>query len=49
MIFQMASIYILPLLIGSDGIWLSVLMAEALSAVMAFGLLGTDGKKYFSR
>ena len=49
MIFQMASIFILPLLIGSDGIWLSVLMAEALSVVMAFLILRTGVKKYFSR
>ena len=48
MLFQLASIFILPMLIGSDGIWLSVLIAEALSAIMAFLFLGTGGKKYFS-
>lgn len=36
LLFQMAMVFILPILIGNNGIWLSMLAAEILSAIVAF-------------
>ena len=36
LVFQMAMVFVLPMLIGSNGIWLSVLAAEILAVIVAF-------------
>ena len=35
LVFQMAAVFLLPLLMGNDGIWLSVVLAEGLSLIVA--------------
>lgn len=46
LIFQLASILILPKLIGVDGIWLAIIVAEALSFILTIIMFIANKKKY---
>lgn len=46
LVFQIAMIYILPIIFGIDGIWLAVAFAEALSLIISIIFLITNKKKY---
>lgn len=39
LVFQIAAVLILPMLLGINGIWLSIVVAELLSLAVTFGLL----------
>lgn len=45
-VFQIVTVFILPLFLGLDGIWLSMVMAELLAAVMAIVFIIGNKKKY---
>lgn len=45
-VFQVLSVLLLPLLIGSDGIWFSIVLADALSLFASFIFLRLMKKKY---
>lgn len=45
-LFQSASVILFPLIWGVDGIWLSLIIAEAMSAMLTFLLLVLNRKKY---
>ena len=46
LVFQMAMVFVLPMLIGAGGIWLSVLVAEILAVIVAFLFALKNRKKY---
>jgi Na+-driven multidrug efflux pump len=47
LVFQIAAIYVLPLLVnGIDGIWLSLVVAEVLAALLTVAFLVANRKKY---
>ncbi len=46
MVFQIASVLILPLIMGIDGIWLSIVIAEAMSALITVVFMTAKKKKY---
>lgn len=46
LVFQIAAVMLLPLIWELDGIWLSIVVAEALAVVVAVGLLYMKRKKY---
>ena len=46
LVFQLAMIFVMPLLIGNDGIWLSMIAAEILSVIVAFGFVVKNRNKY---
>ena len=46
LVFQMAAVLILPLILGLDGIWLSVVVAELLAFTLGFIFLFAFRKKY---
>lgn len=46
MVFQLVSVFVLPMLIGSNGIWLSVIVAEIFAVVVAISFLIKNRKKY---
>lgn len=46
LVFQIAAVMLLPLILELNGIWLSVVVAEALAVVVAAGLLYMKRKKY---
>ena len=46
LIFQVISILILPKLVGINGIWLSILVAEVLSLIVSIMCLIKNKKKY---
>ena len=46
LIFQLASILILPKLIGVDGIWLAIIVAESLSFILTIIMFIANKKKY---
>ena len=47
LVFELGCVFILPLILGIDGIWMAVNMAEVfavmLSAILVFGLRGRYG------
>ena len=45
-VFQLLCIFITPLILGSDYIWLSVLFSETLSIIVAIIFVIKYGKKY---
>lgn len=45
-VFQMSSVFILPLIMGMDGIWVSIIIAEFLSMVMTITFIFIKRKKY---
>ena len=46
LVFQISMIYILPLILGINGIWFAVVVAEVLSLVVSGAFLITKRKKY---
>jgi len=46
LVFQLSAVFILPMLIGNNGIWLSVVLAEILSVITAIIFLKVNSKKY---
>lgn len=45
-VFQVGTILVLPLILGVEGIWFSIVLAELLSMIVAVILLITQRKKY---
>ena len=46
LVFQVAAVFLLPLLLDADGIWLSLVVAEALTVVVTCGFFAAKRKKY---
>lgn len=46
LVFETAAIIILPFIFGIDGIWISVVLAECMAAVIAFALMAWKRKVY---
>lgn len=46
LLFQIVAIFVLPLIFGINGIWMSVVVAEALSLIVTAVFLITQRKKY---
>lgn len=46
LLFQIVSIFVLPLILGINGIWLSVVAAEFMSLIVTIVFLRTQRKKY---
>lgn len=46
LVFQMGAVFLLPVMIGNNGIWLSVVFAELLSITVAIIFLKGNAKKY---
>ena len=46
LVFQCASVLLLPLLLGVDGIWLAISVAEALALAVTVGLLAANRRVY---
>ena len=46
LLFQIAFIFLLPLIWGIDGIWLAVVLAEVVTLFFSLGFLITNRKKY---
>lgn len=46
LLFQIISIFVLPLILGINGIWLSVVVAEFMSLIVTTVFLRTQRKKY---
>ena len=46
MVFQLAAVFILPLIMGVDGIWVSIIIAEFLAASMTVILIMAFEKRY---
>ena len=46
LVFQTASVLLLPLVMGVDGIWLSVIVAETLALMVSISLIFIKRKKY---
>lgn len=46
LVFQVAAVILLPMLLGINGIWLSVAVAESLTLVLTVVFLVTNKKKY---
>lgn len=46
LVFQIAMIFVLPLLLGLNGIWLAVVVAEVLALIVSSMLLALNNKKY---
>ena len=46
LVFQVAAVLIFPLIWGVDGIWLSIVAAEALAAAVTAAFLWVLRKKY---
>lgn len=46
LVFQVLSVMVLPVLLGVNGIWLAVVVAEVLSLAVTAGFLAGNGKRY---
>ena len=46
LVFQITMIFVLPAIIGIDGIWLAVVVAEALALIVSIVFLKINKKKY---
>lgn len=46
LIFQIAAVIILPLILGTDGIWLSIVIAEVMAVVVTVIFMAGKRKKY---
>ena len=46
MVFQIAAVLILPLVLGVDGIWWSIAVAEGMAVLLTFLFLKIKQKKY---
>ena len=45
-VFQVAAVLLLPLLLGIDGIWYSIVVAELCAALLTLGCLAANRKRY---
>ena len=48
LLFQVATLLLLPLIFGLNGIWMSIVVAELIAIVVTIGLLVAKRKKYIS-
>ena len=48
MLFQCAAVLLLPILLGLDGVWLSIVTAEVCTAAVTVTFFVTQRKRYFS-
>ena len=46
LVFQVSAVFLLPLLLGLDGIWLAVVAAELLALVVTVVFFAAKRKKY---
>ena len=46
LVFQLAAVFVLPLIMGVDGIWVSIIIAEFLAALMTIILITAFEKRY---
>ncbi len=46
LVFQIVCIYVLPLFLGLDGIWLATVVAEALSFVLTVVMFAANKNRY---
>ena len=46
LVFQVTAVFVLPELIGLDGIWLSVVVAEIMAVIVTAVLIIAKRKKY---
>lgn len=46
LIFQVSMIFVLPLILGLNGLWLAVVVAEFLSLLLSLGFMFKNSKKY---
>lgn len=46
LLFQMIAVLVLPLILGLDGIWMSIVVAELVALVVTISLLIANRKKY---
>ena len=46
LVFQLGSVFVLPLIVGVDGIWFSIIVAEFLSMVMTIIFISARRRKY---
>ena len=46
LVFQTAAVLLLPLLWGIDGVWISIVVAEAMAVVISAVFLGIRQKDY---
>lgn len=46
LVFQLAAVFILPLIMGVDGIWVSIIFAEVCCTIMTITLIIVNKKKY---
>ena len=46
LVFQISCVYVLPLIMGVDGIWVSIIVAEFLAMVMTISFIIIKRKKY---
>lgn len=46
LVFPVIAVFTLPLLMGTDGIWLSIVVAEGLAAIVTFALLIAKRKRF---
>lgn len=46
LLFQIVAVLLLPIIIGIDGVWLAIVVAEAVTLVMALLLLWWNNKEY---
>lgn len=49
LLFQCAAVMLLPLVLGVDGIWLSIVAAEVCTAAVTLSFFLTQRKRYFSK
>ena len=46
MVFEIAAVFVLPILLGPENIWFSIVFAEAMSLLLSSALLITNRKRY---
>lgn len=46
LVFQIAAVMILPLILGIDGVWISIVVAEVMAVILTFVFLAVKRKKY---
>ena len=46
LVFQIACVLIIPVILGSDGIWLATVFSELLSLILSVTFVLTNRKKY---
>ena len=46
LLFQIAAVLLLPILLGIDGIWLSIVTAEVIAMVVTVAFMVANKKKY---